>query len=371
MSEILTYEELSLQKDPPQDLVELLKNFFNNSIPNRTAWNYYFRDTVYKKPWVGILKYKDTTIAHYSQFFIDLKYKDKTIVAGKPELPCISQSFILQCLKEKINYQELNPMGILNQKLLENSTANKLDLQFTWPNEIALNSYKKQGYEIFKIKTQTFYYLFNPNFILTNLRKVTENKLILTALKILLGLGLFYNKQMTLLRNILIRKIKATRTASFDTGAIEEITKNLIKTIGDDKVIPARSAELLNTKYSENRFYKYYLSSKKETGYLIMNVNTRTRVAKISDYIASNSLFYLALPVIIKQLQKEKKIDLLIFRNYSGLANKKPILLTLLSNLIYKSSQTRYLAWKTTDPAYKFDPKKYLVHDYLSDFSIL
>lgn len=129
----------------PDSVIALLQQAFSYIHDRASVDAYFFQrggdTTIY---W---LEFEGQPIAHYALMTMAFLDQGKRIVAGKPELNIVDKNFLKTCITRKLNYAALDPLGVLSKKIYEDALAQGISFLFTWPNDMALPFYRRQGYQ--------------------------------------------------------------------------------------------------------------------------------------------------------------------------------------------------------------------------------
>lgn len=129
----------------PESIITLLQQSFSYIHDRASADAYFFQrggeTTIY---W---LEFEGKPIAHYALITMAFLDHGKRIIAGKPELNIVDKNFLKTCMMRKLNYAVLDPLGILSKKIHEDALAQGISFLFTWPNDMAMPFYRRQGYQ--------------------------------------------------------------------------------------------------------------------------------------------------------------------------------------------------------------------------------
>jgi hypothetical protein len=331
------------------ELIALLGKAFPY-VRERSSFNSYFFSKYLEPPIVNWLEYEGRPVAHYSLFQYEFFDGEKLVKAGKPELNLVSPELIGLCLKQKLNYAELDPMGRLNTLLLAEAKAAEHKFLFTWPNEISINTYRKNGYVFRPLELALYRRFDDPGFI----AKKSGN--------ILLRLGFAFLKTVMGFFNVLrfsdkleLQEVSSITKEKYD---IEKEWRAYNAAAGSSFYY-RKSNELINKKFGESCFKKYLiLAQRRPIGYLVLKEERDEGYFKLVDRQCADNVFYLAIAKL-----PEKNI---LYRAYRPQSK----LLMFLAGFCFYRNLRRELGLLDLSGELADKLNKMPVDDILSDFSV-
>ncbi len=342
----------------PDSLIELITGYFDHIYDKETFNSYFFKKYI-NKPFLLWLSFEGRIIAFYSLFIHRFVYGGKEYLGGKPELNIVSKDFLRYCLDNKIKYNQIDPMKILIEKVFEIAQKNGVSFMYSWPNNIALGTYKRVGYNNKDIFFSVYQKIFSKKYIISKVNNPLF-RLILNFMRITATKPIF-----TSLR------LDEVKVFSKDLIDISNIYYDLQKRNGYSFFIK-KDNDIINSRFEEIKFRKFIIHKGKAViGYIV--IKRHQGVDHIVDYCVDDR--YIS---NILRLIDSDNADALYFRSYYNKTDnnkiQKPrlreILKMLFSGFIFIRNDKINLC------SYYFNETPFLVEQdlfmgaFLSDYSV-